>query len=580
MIMLSSTYSMSAMSDSPIIDPKSRFHPVYSRAGMVVSQEIIASRIGADILALGGNAVDAAVATGFALAVTLPRAGNLGGGGFMLIHLTKESKTIALDFREVAPARASRDMFLNLHGEVDNQLARSSSKSSGVPGTVAGLLHAHEKYGQLPLKQVIQPAIDLASKGIIVNVDLAYSIVSRAKRLTKNSATKKYYFKSSNEFYKPGDTLVQTDLADTIRRIAADGHAGFYENKTAKLIVEEMIRSGGLITLDDLKNYRVVERKPICVDYQAKNICSMPPPSSGGVHLLQMLNILEGWNLGTLGHNSAAYIHRLVESMRRAYADRSAYLGDPDFYDVPVNQLIDKRYAEKLRQKINLEEASSSADVYPGLAIDPERLLRNLKSPRRESVETTHFSTRDKWGNTTSTTTTLNFSFGSGISVTGAGFLLNNEMDDFSAKPGSPNGYGLIGGIANEIQPGKRPLSAMTPVIIFDGDGDPLMATGSPGGSTIITVVLQVILNILDFDMGIAEATAAPRIHHQWLPDRVGYEQGISIDTLNILKGMGHTLDNTPRVLGSTQTVSKGARGGSIGASDTRRDGAGAAPQN
>ena len=293
-----------------------------------------------------------------------------------------------------------------------------------------------------------------------------------------------------------------------------------------------------------------------------------------------MLNILEGWNLGILGHNSAAYIHRLVESMRRAYADRSAYLGDPDFYDVPVNQLIDKRYAEKLRQKIDLERASSSADVYPGLAIDPGRLLRNLKNRRKESVETTHFSTRDKWGNTTSTTTTLNFSFGSGISVTGAGFLLNNEMDDFSAKPGSPNGYGLIGGIANEIQPGKRPLSAMTPVIIFDGDGDPLMATGSPGGSTIITVVLQIILNVLDFDMGIAEATAAPRIHHQWLPDRVGYEQGISIDTLNILKGMGHTLDNAPRVLGSTQTVSKGARGGSIGASDTRRDGAGAAPQN
>jgi gamma-glutamyltranspeptidase / glutathione hydrolase len=580
LIMLSSTCGATPTSDTPIIDPKSRFHPVYSREGMVVSQEIIASRIGANILALGGNAVDAAVATGFALAVSLPRAGNLAGGGFMLIHLTKRNETIALDFREVAPAQASRDMFLDLNGDVDNELARSSIKSSGVPGTVAGFLHAHESYGRLPLRQVIQPAIDLASKGIVVSVDLAHSIISRANRLRRNPATENYYFKSSGAFYQPGDRFIQKDLADTIRRIGVDGHAGFYEKKTAKLIVEQMKHSGGLITLDDLKNYRVVERKPICVYYQDKNICSMPPPSSGGVHLLQMLNILEDWDLDTLGHNSAAYIHRLVESMRRAYADRSAYLGDPDFYNVPVSQILDKRYAARLRKEIDLSKASLSTDVYPGLAIDPDRLLRNLNKPVKESVETTHFSTRDKWGNTTSTTTTLNFSFGSGISVAGAGFLLNNEMDDFSAKPGSPNGYGLIGGVANEIQPGKRPLSAMTPVIVFDSTGGPLIATGSPGGSTIISVVLQVILNILEFDMGIAEATAAPRIHHQWLPDRVGYEKGISIDTLNILRNMGHSMDEAPRVLGSTQTVSKGALGGSIGASDTRRDGAGAAPQN
>lgn len=579
LVVFSAVQSTIVAAESPIIDPKSRFHPVHGRKGMVVSQEIVASRVGADILSRGGNAIDAAVATAFALAVTLPRAGNLAGGGFMLVHLAKENTTIALDYREMAPALASRDMFLKPNGDVNNQLARSSIKSSGVPGTIAGLLHAHEKYGRISLRQVIRPAIELASKGIVVNVDLSHSLKSRAERLLKNPATSEYFFKEGGALYELGDTLVQSDLAETLRRIAAKGRRGFYQGKTAQLIVDEMERSGGLISLDDLKNYLVVERTPVCADFRTNRICSMPPPSSGGIHLLQMLNILEGWDLQSLGHNSAAYLHRLIESMRRAYADRSAYLGDPDFYSVPVQQIIDKKYANNLRRQIDLTHASASADVQPGLSIDPRTLVKTPKDPDDESIETTHISTWDQWGNVVSTTTTLNFSFGSGIAVSGAGFLLNNEMDDFSAKPGVPNGYGLIGGVANEIEPGKRPLSAMTPTIVFDQQGTPIMATGSPGGSTIITAVLQVLLNVLEFDMGIADATAASRIHHQWQPDRVGYEPGISPDTLNLLERMGHSLDDKPRILGATQTVHIGTDGATIGASDTRRDGAGAVPQ-
>ena len=580
LIVFGATHSTVLAAESAIIDPQSRSHPVHGRLGMVVSQEIVASQVGADILSLGGNAIDAAVATGFALAVTLPRAGNLAGGGFMLVHLADENKTIALDYREMAPSMASRDMFLKPNGEVDNQLARNSIKSSGVPGTVAGLLYAHEKYGRLTLKQVIQPAINLAAEGIRVNVDLSYSLKSRGKRLMKNPATSSYFFKDGGSFYELDDILVQSDLADTMRRIAANGRSGFYQGKTAQLIVDEMERSGGLISFDDLENYRVVERAPACVDFKKNEICSMPPPSSGGIHLLQMLNILERWDLQSLGHNSAAYIHRLVESMRRAYADRSAYLGDPDFYAVPVKQIIDKRYAKKLRRQINLKQAGSSSNVSPGLPIDPKTLVKGVKRAGAESIETTHISTWDQWGNVVSTTTTLNFSFGSGIAVSGAGFLLNNEMDDFSAKPGSPNGYGLIGGVANEIQPGKRPLSAMTPTIVFDQKGAPILATGSPGGSTIITAVLQVLLNVLEFNMGIADATAAPRVHHQWLPDRIGYEPGISPDTLSLLKEMGHSLDDKSRILGATQTVHRGPNGSTMGASDTRRDGAGAVPQS
>ena len=579
-IMLVSLQSIAQSKEAVIIDPTARFHPVYSQSGMVVSQEIVASQIGADILSQGGNAIDAAVATGFALAVTLPRAGNLAGGGFMMIHLAEENKTIALDYREMAPATAGRDMFLDGQGDVDKQLARFSIKSSGVPGTVAGLLHAHEQYGSLSLSKVINPAIKIAKNGIRVTVDLSSSLASRAERLGKNKASKGYFYKSDGALYQPGDTLKQTDLATSLTRIRTAGRAGFYEGKTADLIVSEMQRSGGLISRADLKNYKVVTRQPVCGDYRDNTVCAMPPPSSGGVHLVQMLNMLEGWDLKALGHNSAAYVHRLVEVMRRAYADRSAYLGDPDYYAVPVSQIIDKDYAAALRAGIDLSKASVSSTIEPGLNIDVDSLSKRREAAAKESVETTHFSTWDQWGNVVSSTTTLNFSYGSGISVAGAGFLLNNEMDDFSAKPGTPNGYGLIGGIANSIEPGKRPLSSMTPTIVFDKDGKPMLATGSPGGSTIITVVLQTILNVLSFDMGIAEAASVSRIHHQWLPDQVFFESGISKDTLQILTNMGHRLGAKPRILGSTQSIQRGQYNSTLGVSDPRRQGAGAVAQD
>jgi gamma-glutamyltranspeptidase/glutathione hydrolase len=556
-------------SEKAIIDPSARFHPIASDRGMVVSQEMLASQVGADILARGGNAVDAAVATGFALAVTLPRAGNLGGGGFMLVHLAEEDKTVAIDYREMAPASASRDMFLDAEGDVDNSKARFSIQSSGVPGTVAGLLHALDNYGTMSLKQVIQPAIELASKGFKVSMDLSSSLQSRQKTLHKNAASKEYFYKTDGAGYEYGETLIQKDLAATLDRIAKRGRSGFYQGKTAQLIVAEMQRSGGLISRKDLAGYRVIERTPVCGDYRGNSVCAMPPPSSGGVHMLQMLNILEGWDLASLGHNSAAYIHRLVESMRRAYADRSSYLGDPDFFPVPVAELTDKQYAAELREQINLAKSSRSTDIRPGL---------ENRSAGKESTETTHFSTWDQWGNVVSNTYTLNFSYGSGISVTGAGFLLNNEMDDFSAKPGAPNGYGLVGGVANAIEPGKRPLSSMTPSIVFDATGAPILATGSPGGSTIITIVMQMVLNVIDFDMNVAEATAAPRIHHQWLPDRVFYESGVSVDTLQLLREMGHQLNDKTSRLGATQSIQADPNVDMFyGTADYRREGSGVA---
>lgn len=565
-----------AAAEPPILDASSRFHPVYSPSGMVVSQEVLASRVGAEILSRGGNAIDAAVATGFALAVTLPRAGNLAGGGFMLIYLADEKKTIALDFREMAPAAANRDMFLDAAGDVDNQLARYSMKSSGVPGTVAGLLHAQQNYGVLKLKQVMAPAIALAGDGFAVSLDLATVLESRFERLSRNAASKAYFYKTDGKLYLPGEQLIQQDLAATLQRIAKDGRDGFYQGQTAELITAEMLRTGGLITAEDLTNYRVVTRAPVCGDFHHNKVCAMPPPSSGGVHLVQMLNILEGWDLKPLGHNSAAYIHRLVEAMRRAYADRSAYLGDPDFYGVPTKAIIDKRYATTLRESIALDRASKSDQVNPGLAVNPESLKITPSATDRESTETTHFSSWDRWGNVVSTTTTLNFSFGNGISVAGAGFLMNNEMDDFSAKPNTPNVFNLLGGTANEIQPGKRPLSSMTPTLVFDAGGHPIIATGSPGGSTIITVVLQTLLNILTFDMGVAEASSVARVHHQWFPDKLYYESGISADTLELLNIMGHTINATPRILGATQSIQKGPDNSLLGAADPRRQGAGA----
>jgi gamma-glutamyltranspeptidase/glutathione hydrolase len=535
---------------------------VVAKNGMVAAQEEIAAEAGAEILRKGGNAVDAAVATGFALAVTHPQAGNLGGGGFMLIALAKEKKAVAIDYREMAPAAAARDMFLGSDGNVDNEKARFSHASAGVPGTVAGLIHVLEKYGTISLPEALAPAIRLAEEGFPVPWGLAYALAKNRERFEKDPSSVRYFFHADGRAYDAGEILKQPDLAKTLTAIAEKGRAGFYEGEVAERIAAEMKAGNGLITLDDLKAYRVVEREPVRGNYRGFEIVSMPPPSSGGAHLVQMLNILEGFDMKAAGHNSADYIHRLVEAMRRAYADRATHMGDPDFWSVPAAGLTAKSYAARQREGIDLAKASKSTKIAAG------------SPPPREGEQTTHFSVMDKDGNTVANTYTLNFAFGSGYSVDGAGFLLNNEMDDFASKPGAPNAYGLIGGDANAIEPGKRPLSSMTPTILMM-NGEPFVATGSPGGSTIITVVLQVVLNILDFNMNIAEATAAPRIHHQWLPDNVITEEGISPDTLRVLEERGFVLPRdqgghiTRRVLGRTNSIMR-RDGYFFGAADPR----------
>ena len=501
-------------------------HPVVSKKGMVAAQDAIAAQVGRDILARGGNAIDAAVATGFALSVTHPQAGNIGGGGFMLIALAGNDEVIALDFREMAPALASRDMYIGEDGNVDNKLAQFSHLSAGVPGSVMGFLDALETYGTMSRKQVLAPAIKLASRGFTATYGFSQALAASKDYLSKDPSTSGYFYKQDGGLYRQGDVFKQKDLARTLKRISKKGRAGFYQGRTADLIVEEMQKGGGLISYADLKNYHSVTRKAVKGTYRGYEIFSMPPPSSGGVHVVQMMNILEGYDLRKLEHNSADYLHLLIESMRRAYADRSKYLGDPDFFDVPIKALTDKDYAKKLRGSIDPKTSSKSQDILPG------------QIPGYESPATTHYSVMDKEGNAVSVTYTLNFGFGSGYSVDGAGFLLNNEMDDFSAKPGSPNGYGLIGGEANKIEPGKRPLSSMTPTIIKK-NGNPFFVTGSPGGSTIITVVLQNLLNVIDFDMNAMEAVAAARVHHQWLPDVVITEPGISADTVDVLAARG-----------------------------------------
>ncbi|MFQ5586942.1 MAG: gamma-glutamyltransferase, partial [Thermodesulfobacteriota bacterium] len=491
-----------------IISQRDIYTPVEGKRGMVVAGEPVAARIGLDVLKRGGNAVDAAVTIGFVMAVTLPRAGNIGGGGFMLIYSAKTGEVIAVDYRERAPATAHRDMFLDGDGNVESSLSRFSHLSAGVPGTVAGLAVALERYGTISLAEALKPAIKLAKEGFLVTPELSSAIKSQAERLRKWPSTREVFFRPDGSFYEPGDLLVQRDLAKTLKAIARRGARAFYEGKVADLIVSEMKANGGLITKKDLRGYRPVVRQPVHGTYRGYDIYSMSPPSSGGVHIVQILNILEGYDVGSLGHNSAASIHLMSEAMKRAYADRSRYLGDPDFVDVPVEGLTSKGYAARLRGEIESRKASDSKDISPGLP------------PGYESSETTHFSVVDGEGNAVSNTYTINFSFGSGIVVEGAGFLLNNEMDDFSAKPGVPNAYGLIGGTANAIGPRKRMLSSMSPTIVLK-EGKPFIVTGSPGGSRIITTTLQVIMNVIDHGMNIQEAVNAARVHHQWLPDEI-----------------------------------------------------------
>ncbi len=550
-------------SDSPIIRYEDRIHPQLGPAGMVAAQNHLSAEVGAEILEAGGNAVDAAIAVGFSLAVTLPRAGNLGGGGFMVIYEANSGAAVAIDYREMAPARATRDMYLDENGDVDRERATFSHLASGVPGTVAGLYKAHEAFGRLPWKRILQPAIQQAREGVAISYDLAQQLRSRQERMCRNAATCGYFYKPGGVPYEAGDILRQEDLAAVLMRIAEEGPDGFYKGQTARLIAAEMVRGGGLVDEASLAAYKPVVREPVRGTYRGYELITMPPPSSGGVHIVQMLNILEQFPVGELGFGSADNLHLLAEAARLAYADRSKHLGDPDFYDVPVAWLTSKEYARELAATIDMRSARKSQDVMPGVA------------PRPESPDTTHFSVIDADGNVVSNTTTLNFSFGSAISVPGAGFLLNNEMDDFVSKPGVPNAFGLLGGDANAIEAGKRPLSSMSPTIVL-ADGEAWFATGSPGGSRIITTVLQMIVNMIDHGMNIAEATIAPRVHHQWYPDLLQLESGFSPDTIRLLRDKGHDVRATRSSMGSLQSVAK-KHGIFRGASDTRRPNAGSA---
>jgi len=550
-----------APAGAQILAEAQRFHPVTARDHMVVSQEAQASRVGRDILRAGGNAVDAAVAVGFALAVTLPRAGNIGGGGFMIVHDGETGESLAIDYRERAPAAATRDMFLDESGEASPEKSRRSGLAVGVPGTVAGLTLAHERYGsgRFSLAELLAPAIALAREGFVVSDGLADALRSERlrERLQADPEARSMFF-AQGEPPLAGERLQIPALADTLERIAREGPAGFYEGPVAQAIVETVNARGGRMALDDLSSYAPAVRAPVRGAFGDLTIVSMPPPSSGGVHLVQMLNILEGEPLAEYGLNSAASIHLMAEAARRAYADRAVYLGDPDFVDVPVGALTSKTYAAALRGEIDRERATPSGEV----AADPGRLPE-------ESNETTHFSVIDADGNAVSNTYTLNFSFGVGFGATGTGILLNNELDDFSAKPGVPNAYGLIGGEANAVEPRKRPLSSMTPTIVLR-DGDVHIVTGSPGGSRIITTTMQVILNATVHGRDIMTATAAPRVHHQWLPDYIRIEEGISEDTVRILEGMGHEVRLEPS-MGATQSIMVMPDGLLHGASDPRR---------
>ena len=502
------------------------FHPVYGKNGMVASEQGLATQVGLDILKQGGNAIDAAVAVGFALAVVLPNAGNIGGGGFMVLHDDKTGKDVAIDFREIAPAKASRDMYLDNQGNVIDGKSLFTHDASGVPGTVAGMEYALKKWGTMPLSKVLEPAIKLADKGFIVSDVLAQTLKEEKSTLGKWSSSKAIFFKNG-EPLKSGDLLVQKDLAKSLRLIAKQGAKAFYQGEIATKIAKEMQSHGGTMTLEDLKAYKVVERQPIIGDYRGYKVVTMPPPSSGGVHLIEILNMLEHYPIKEDGVNSAKNIHHMAESMKLAYADRSEYLGDPDFVKIPVTGLTSKAYANERVKTIDDNKARLSSNIKPG------------KPQPYESDQTTHFSVMDKAGNAVAVTYTLNLNFGSGIVVEGTGILLNNEMDDFSVKPGVPNAFGLVGGTANAIEAKKRPLSSMTPTIVMKNN-KPWLVTGSPGGARIITTVLQSVVNTIDHEMNPAEAIITPRVHHQWLPDELRVEEGISPDTIKLLQDKGH----------------------------------------
>ena len=551
-------------SSQPLFEYSAINHPVMGKAGMVASHNVLSSRIAAEILANGGNAIDAGAALGFALAVTLPRAGNIGGGGFMLVHVAELNKTIAIDFRETAPAAAEQDMFFDANGNVVlDETYRFSHKSSAIPGSVAGLAHIVEQYGTMTLAEVVAPAIRLARDGIEVTYDLAADLAF-SQRLKNNPASLRKFYKPDGSSYEVGEIFKQPDLAWTLSEIAAGGVDAFYRGSVAKKIVADMEAHNGLITLDDLANYDVIEREPVRGTFRGYDIAAMPAPSSGGTHVIQMLNILENFPLADMGAESADALHLMAEAMKFSYADRSKYLGDPDFVKVPTETLVSKTYAEDIASKISLDRALSSDEIAPGeLTI-------------YESDETTHYSVVDDEGNMVGNTYTLMFSFGSGVVIEGTGILMNNNMGNFTLRSDIPDAFGLMGSENNLIRPNRRPVSSMSPVLVSK-DGKPMLMTGSPGGSKIISANMQMILNVLEFGMNIADASVAPRIHHQWRPDTLEIESGVSPDTVSRLIDKGQSIKFSQRSanMGSLQTV-MWRDGFFYGYSDPRRPGAGA----
>jgi gamma-glutamyltranspeptidase / glutathione hydrolase len=506
--------------------------PLRARHGMVVAMESIAADVGVSVLQKGGNAVDAAVAVGFALAVTHPFAGNIGGGGYMLIRMA-DGRTTFIDFRERAPRRAARNMYLDASGELTRD-SIEGWRSSGVPGTVRGLEVAVKTYGKKTWAENMAPAVELASKGFPVSYALAEGL--KGSKSLAASPESKRIFQKNGAFYDVGETLVQPELARTLERISKNGPGEFYEGETAKRLADEMAKHGGIISLADLESYKAIERTPLTGKYRNYTIVTAPPSSSGGIALLEMLGILDGTGYEKGGAGSAQSVHYVAEAMRRAYADRNEYVGDPDFVKVPIAGLLDPAYLARLRASIDPERATPSDQVRPGRPVGSEQM------------ETTHYSVVDADGNAVAVTYTLNGGYGNGITVPGLGFLLNNEMDDFASKPGTPNMFGLVQGEANAIAPGKRPLSSMTPTIVLK-DGKLFMTVGAPGGSRISTAVLQVILNVVDFGMNVQDAVDAPRFHHQWQPDTLSLERGISPDTVALLKSRGYDVDYAPGVV-------------------------------
>lgn len=530
LIIITYAFSYNLNAQNLVLNPSSITHPVLASKGMVATQHYLASKVGEDILSQGGNAYDAAVAVGFALAVVLPRAGNIGGGGFMVMHDASSKENFSIDYREKAPLKASRDMYLNADGTVNSLRSTIGYLAIGVPGSVYGMWEVHQKFGSMTWEELLQPAIKLANDGFVMSPYMTMTLNRVHKKLSQFSTTESIFYK--NYPIEFNTSLAQPDLARTLTLIAQNGVAGFYEGEVADKIVDAMEKNGGLISHRDLKKYRPSWRKPLSSKYKGMDIITMGPPSSGGIHLIQMLNILENHDLQAYGHNNPRYVSLLAEVMKYAYADRSKYLGDPDFFEVPIDELTSKGYAKKINQKLKLFKFMTPPPS-PSTSIEPGEYMR------KESIETTHYSIADQYGNIISNTYTLNSSFGSGVTIEGTGILMNNEMDDFSSSPGTPNQFGLLGGEANKIVPEKRPLSSMTPTIVLKDDL-PYFATGSPGGSRIITSVLQSILNIVDFELEVSDAILAPRVHHQWYPDILQLEKSYNSQHAETLAKKGY----------------------------------------